>query len=174
MDHHPSAMRKTAEITLRPRSSSDDAFILRLSRRVFAPYSIEPLLSMTAMLAEPDALVEIAETAGEPVGFHVLGFERLGRAFGPWQDPALARLNAIGVAPALHGRGVGSALLEHAERAAVERGAVSMTLMTADTNTRAQRLFQGRGYELLYAVDEAYTRGQRGLVMTKLLALPSR
>jgi ribosomal protein S18 acetylase RimI-like enzyme len=164
-------MRKaTTDLILRPRRPSDDAFLFRLSERVFAAYSMHPAGSTASMLGERGARAMIAVQDDTPVGFYVLGFERIERAFGPWQRPALARLNAIGVLPNLHGRGIGALLLEHAEGLAREaEAAVSMTLMTAETNTRARRLFASAGYVHLFAVDQAYARGQRGFVMTKVL-----
>ena len=179
-------MRKTtADLILRPRRPADDGFIYRLSDRLFAPYSRHPTGSMASMLAERGALAFVAEAEAErtrggeptslnpgapgPAGFIVLGFERFARTFGPWQRPALARLNAIGVQPDLHGRGVGRFLLDHAESVARDAGAVSLTLMTAETNTRARRLFAGAGFQALFTLERAYARGQRGIVMTKAL-----
>src|SRR5580692_6108909 len=130
MEHRIPLMRKTtADLVLRPRRPADDGFIYRLSDRIFAPYSKHPTGSMASMLAEHGALAFVAERGGPggpalespdarsagPAGFIVLGFEHLGRSFGPWQRPALARLNAIGVQPDLHGRGVGRFLLARAE-----------------------------------------------------------
>jgi len=164
-------MRKaTTDLILRPRRPSDDAFIFRLSERVFSAYSMHPAGSTASMLGEGGARAMVALQGDRAVGFYVLGFERLDRPFGPWQRPALARLNAIGVLPALHGRGIGALLLDHAEGLARDaEAAVSMTLMTADTNTRARRLFASAGYAALFVVDHAYARGQRGVVMTKAL-----
>jgi ribosomal protein S18 acetylase RimI-like enzyme len=163
-------MRKTtADLILRPRRPSDDTFIYGLSARIFAAYSIHPTGSMASMLGEGGALVMVAERAAEPVGFFVLAFERLGRSFGPWQRPAVARLNAIGVQPDLHGRGVGRFLLDRAVTLARDQGAVSLTLMTADTNARARRLFVSAGFQRLLVLERAYARGQRGIVMTRPL-----
>ncbi|MFT3765818.1 MAG: N-acetyltransferase [Minicystis sp.] len=164
-------MRKTiTDLILRPRRASDDDFIYRLSERVFSPYSLHPAGSMASMLGERGARVVVAEQAHTPVGFYVLGFEQLDRPFGPWLRPSLARLNAISVLPGLHGRGIGGLLLDHAESfARDDEGAVSMTLMTAETNTRARRLFTSAGYAKLFVIEHAYARGQRGIVMTKAL-----
>jgi len=168
-------MRKTtADLILRPRRAADDAPLYRLSDRVFAPYSIHPTGAMASMLAERGALSWVAERANgtsKPavVGFFVLGFEHLARSFGPWQRPAVARLNAIGVQPDLHGRGVGRLLLEHAEAVARDQGAVTLTLMTAETNTRARRLFAAAGFQRLLTLEHAYARGQRGILMSKPL-----
>ncbi len=172
-------MRKTtADLILRPRRPADDAFIYRLSDRIFAPYSRHPTGSMASMLSERGAEAFVAEppltsaaTSGRSpqAGFIVLGFERLTQPYGPWQRPTLARLNAIGVQPDLHGRGVGRFLLDRAEAVARDAGAVSITLMTAEPNIRARRLFLAAGFQLLFSVEAAYARGQRGLVMTKPL-----
>jgi ribosomal protein S18 acetylase RimI-like enzyme len=169
-------MRKTtADLILRPRRAADDASIYRLGDRVFAPYSIHPRGAMASMLAERGARIWVIgeRSTGEPpstvVGFFVLGFERLARSFGPWQRPAVARLNAIGVQPDLHGRGVGRLLVEHAEAVARDEGAVSLTLMTAETNARARRLFVSAGFQRLLTLERAYARGQRGIVMSKPL-----
>ena len=164
-------MQKTmADLVLRPRRPDDDAFIYRLSEVVFAAYSRSPTAALDTMLREPAARVTVAEQAGAAVGFTVVGIERRDRPFGPWERPALARLNAISVLPGLAGRGLGARLLEHAEiMAEDEEGAVSMTLMTAETNTRARRLFKSAGYSRLFTVEHAYAGGQRGIVMVKAL-----
>jgi ribosomal protein S18 acetylase RimI-like enzyme len=167
-------MRKTtADLILRPRRTSDDAFIYPLSDRIFAAFSTHPTGAMASMLSEGDSLVRIAEhrdgRARALAGFFVLGLDRLERSFGPWEHPAVARLNAIGVPPDLHGRGVGRFLLEHAEALARDEGAVSLTLMTAETNARARRLFVSAGFQRLLVLEHAYARGQRGIVMTKVL-----
>src|SRR4051812_30592999 len=159
MAHRISMRKTTAELILRARRPSDDDFIYRLSNRIFAAYSIHPTTAMASMLCEGGARVMVAErgsipvTMGDtprpPAGFFVLGFERTTRSFGPWQRPSLARLNAIGVQPDLHGRGVGRFLLEQAESLARDEGAISLTLMTADTNTRARKLFVAAGFQRL-------------------------
>ncbi len=163
-------MRKTtADLILRPRRPADDAFIYPLSDRIFAAYSMHPTGSMASMLAERGAVVRVAERPSGQAGFFVLAFERLARSFGPWADPAAARLNAIGVQPDMQGRGVGRFLLDRAEALARDEGAVSITLMTAETNTRARRLFASGGFQTLMVLEAAYARGQRGIVMTKAL-----
>ena len=170
---HRIPMRKTAaDLIVRPRRPADDAFLYKLSDRIFSAYSVHPAGSMASMLGERGALTRVAEHRGSPVGFFVLEMEHLAHGFGPWRRPAVARLNAIGVQPDLHGRGVGRCLLEHAEALARDEGAVSMTLMTAETNTRARRLFASTGFQVLFVLERAYARGQRGLVMSKALGGP--
>ena len=170
-----------ANLVARPRDASDDDFILRLSDRVFSPYSRRPMGAMASMLAEDGALTMVAEARGhelpdaDPVGperragFFVVAVKRLGKRFGPWDDPATAHLNAIGVRADLRGRGVGRFLLVNALAAARGRGAVCLALMTAETNTRARRLFVAGGFVTLLALDHAYAKGQRGILMMKPL-----
>jgi ribosomal protein S18 acetylase RimI-like enzyme len=163
-------MRKTtAGLILRARRPSDDRFIYRLSERAFAPYSVSPTRAMASMVEEPGAVTMIARRGSAPVGFFVLAFARIGRPYGPWQRPVLARLNAICVTPDAQGRGVGRVLLECAEDIARGEGAISLTLMTAETNTPARGLFESAGFLRLYEQEGAYAGGQRGFVMTKLL-----
>jgi ribosomal protein S18 acetylase RimI-like enzyme len=163
-------MPKTiADLYLRPRFATDDLFLEQLSLRLFSPYTAHPDRATLAMVDERDAVTMVAELGGAPVGFFVVALQRHARAYGPWQKPSLGRLNAIGVVPEHHGRGVGRFLLDEAEATARDKGAVSMTLMTADSNARARRLFVSAGYQQLYMLQRAYLRGQRGLVMTKAL-----
>jgi ribosomal protein S18 acetylase RimI-like enzyme len=175
----------TANLAIRPRLASDDDFVLRLSDRLFAPYSRRPRATVASMLVEPGAITMIAESGAElpaagvdrlaaerterRAGFFVLTVKRLGKPFGPWDDPATSHLDAIGVRADLRGRGVGRFLLANALAAARARGAVSMGLMTADTNLRALQLFAAAGFAHVLALDEAYARGQRGIFMLKPL-----
>ena len=55
---------------------------------------------------------------------------------------AVALLRSLAVAPAWQGRGLGAALLAHAERAARQRGVQALYLLT----TTAEAFFARRGY----------------------------
>lgn len=163
-------MRKTlAGLTLRPCLPSDQQFLFRLGERSFGAYAAYPEGTLAAMMSEPTAVSMIGELERAPVGFFVLDLEQLGRPLGPWQRPAAARLNAIAVVADRRGRGVGRYLLGQAEELARRYGAVSMTLMTAETNTVARRLFSSGGYQPILVVPRAYARGQGGVVMNKAL-----
>lgn len=178
----------TSVVALEPRKPSDDSFVFQLSERVFAPYSLFPAASMAAMLEEPFAVTMIARTTGplrgregstrssgvrfsrdEAVGFFVLGLEPYGRAYGPIASPLLARLNAIAVVPECQGSGIGSFLLDGALRLSRAHAALSISLMTASANRAARRLFDHRGFRALCAVEGAYAKNQRALIMSKVL-----
>lgn len=57
-------------------------------------------------------------------------------------------LDELMVLPDRFGRGVGSALLAHAESAAREHGSTSLTLWTYTANARARGLYERRGWKL--------------------------
>lgn len=57
-----------------------------------------------------------------------------------------AHLEAIAVAPAADGRGLGRQLLADAEAAALARGATSMTLHVFANNERARSVYERTGY----------------------------
>jgi len=58
-----------------------------------------------------------------------------------------AHLEAIAVADAAQGRGVGKALLAAAERDAAAQGALTMTLHVFASNERARAVYASAGYE---------------------------
>ena len=80
---------------------------------------------------------------------------------------ASARLYSIVVDPERRGRGVAGALLERAERAARERGAVAMRLEVRSDNHAAIGLYLARGYESVGTTDHYYEDGGDALRMRK-------
>lgn len=161
---------RTAQITIRPfRPGADDTFAQALGERAFAPYSRAPGASIVSMLGERGAEAAVAEIGRAKVGFAIVAFARVPREFGPWKSPVIARLNAIAVRPESQGRGVARGLVAWAEELARARGAVTLTLATAETNTRARRLFEYAGFLPVVRLPEQYARGQDGIAMFKPL-----
>ena len=74
------------------------------------------------------------------------GFAQL--SFRTWliSGEPVALLEELYVAPAARGAGQGRALLEHAMRAARERGATSIELNTSETDVAARRLYESAGF----------------------------
>lgn len=60
--------------------------------------------------------------------------------------PGAWYLNVLATYDGFRGRGLGSALLAHAETVAAEAGHATISLITADTHQDAQRLYAARGY----------------------------
>lgn len=162
---------RSQTLSFRPRTKADDAFIVGLGREVFSRWSREPGRSVLSMAAVAGTRTEIATAGGRPVGFVVVSFERLGRRFGPWTDPTIARLDAIAVSPAAQRRGVGAALLERAEAIASHEGGVVMMLMTAQRNLAARRLFRDAGFFALLQLPREYANGDAAVEMFKAIAL---
>lgn len=161
--------------TIRPARADDAEFLIALSKRVFRQYLSNAAGVMLRMIRNPACEIAVAEgltrTNGPELrlGFVVVNIKTLDRPFGPWPRPSVAHLDAIAVRPNVSGCGLGRRLLLHAEEIARSREAVSMSLLTAQTNTRAKRLFQGAGYQLLAPFDDVYDDGGAGLAMWKAL-----
>lgn len=102
--------------------------------------------------------VWVAEDDGVVVGDAVVLYRR---------GFAAARLYSVVVDPARRGRGVGAALLAHAEREAIARGCVAMRLEVRGDNHAAQRLYAARGYEVVGSTDDFYEDGSAALRLRK-------
>jgi len=165
---------------VRPATADDRDFLVSLSETAFRPYARNPSVVMLRMMrGRPSAktAILIAEEVrrGKPrsetrLGFAVVVLRELGRPYGPWVDPFVAYLDAIAVRPEKVGRGVGHLLLTHAEDFASAQGAVSMSLLTAESNLPARRLFRSAGYQPILPIDKAYIDEQSGVTMIKPLS----
>jgi ribosomal protein S18 acetylase RimI-like enzyme len=158
------------DLKFRSPRASDEPFIVRIGRRVFARWSKDPAGTLASMMRGGKSRVIIAEQAEQPIGFAVVEIERLEvAAFGPFRAPAVARLDAIAVDPTKQGMGAGRLLLEEAERLASEERAVVMMLMTALTNRTARELFLSGGYLPLTQLERRYSNGDAAVEMFKLI-----
>ncbi|MBI4818256.1 MAG: ribosomal protein S18-alanine N-acetyltransferase [Deltaproteobacteria bacterium] len=85
-------------------------------------------------------------------------------------------LLAIGVDPSLRRRGVGRQLLAAVERAAFERGVVTMFLEVRASNLPARRLYESAGYELTGLRRRYYRDAEDAALYLRRLApaLPRR
>ncbi len=88
-------------------------------------------------------LMLLADVGGFPVG-HIFVSLRSGKASGPLH----AYFYAFRVLEMFRGLGIGSFLLAHAESAAQNAGCSRALIAVAKTNSRAQRLYERRGYRV--------------------------
>jgi ribosomal protein S18 acetylase RimI-like enzyme len=157
------------DATIRPATASDDAFLVALSARVFRPYANDPGRAMRNLIRSKTSEIFVAVHGETRLGFVVVHLQELGRDFGPMNRPSVAHLDAIAVRPNLANQGLGRRLLAYAEALARTNGAVSMSLLTAETNTDAQRLFLAAGYQMLAPIDDVYPDSLRAYAMFKSL-----
>jgi ribosomal protein S18 acetylase RimI-like enzyme len=157
------------DVVLRKARDEDVDFLVSLSQRVFRTYAEQPGQGMMRMLQSSTTDVIVAASPEERLGFVAVDFVEIAQPFGPWARPVLARLDAIAVRPNIRRRGLGRRLVFHAESIARSRGALAVSLMTAETNHRARRLFEAAGYTMMAPLDDVYIDGQTGVAMLKAL-----
>jgi len=155
--------------SIRPARPDDEDFLVALSVRVFHRYAPDAARAMRRMMRSRTSQIAVAEHGDTRIGFVVVDIRPLGRDFGPFKQPSVAHLDAIAVRPNMSSQGIGQRLLAHAETIARSSGAVTMSLLTAETNTGAQRLFLNAGFQMLARFDETYAGGQRAISMFKAL-----
>ncbi|MFH5181553.1 GNAT family N-acetyltransferase [Paenibacillus sp. TAB 01] len=137
----------------------DDQTIYELVQLLLVPFALE---------TQPDLRVDLAairkrlkpcltyvDTCGRktPGGFVSLRMEK---------DKMY--VDMLAVHPRWQGKGVGSRLLEQAERTAVLEGYREVTLWVDDTNVQAQHFYKAKGYEAVH-----YDTGIRCYMLTKRL-----
>ncbi len=108
---------------------------------------------LNATIAEADG-----EVAGCLIGYALpdepedIDYDEMPPMFVPLQElenlaPGTWYVNVLAVHTHLRGAGVGTALLEVAERLAAEKACRGLSLIVADANTGARRLYERCGYE---------------------------
>jgi ribosomal protein S18 acetylase RimI-like enzyme len=157
------------DATIRPARPSDEDFLVALSSRVFRPYAVHPGRAMRQLLESKTSEIFVAVHGETHLGFVVVHIESLGRNFGPIEDPSVAHLDAIAVRPNFSSQGLGRRLLTYAEGFARNNGALSISLLTAESNIDAQKMFLAAGYHVLAPIDDVYASQQRAYSMFKSL-----
>jgi ribosomal protein S18 acetylase RimI-like enzyme len=104
--------------------------------------------------------IAVAEIEGEPVGF-VWYVEH-----GAFNRSGYIML--IGVKPGMQGRGIGQALMEHAEKV-LHASSQDVFLLVSDFNHAAQRFYARLGYQQVGAIPDYVIPGVTELVFHKHL-----
>jgi ribosomal protein S18 acetylase RimI-like enzyme len=142
-------------VRIRVARPSDRDFILRLAPRLAEGFPLpswrtqeevaraESATLVTALGGDsPEGMLLVAETGdGEPVGFVFLD-----REIDYFRQVPHGHVETIAVAVEAEGQGVGSALLEAAERWAREQGLGWLTLNVFAGNARARQVYERHGY----------------------------
>jgi ribosomal protein S18 acetylase RimI-like enzyme len=123
----------------------------RISRRSFRHF-----------LTSPRAIFRIAEIDGALAGYYLILSRR---------GTAAARLYSLAVDPAFRQRGLGAALLDHAEGAASETDHAVLRLEVATANQPALALYQRSGYRQVARLPRYYEDGGDGIRLEKPLRI---
>lgn len=102
----------------------------------------------------------VAEAGGRVVGFILF------RVFDGF--PLGGYIRALGVDPGYRGMGVGSALLDYAEKT-IFRYRRNVFLLVSSFNTRAIEFYRKRGYEVVGVIRDAIIRGADEIIMRKTI-----
>jgi ribosomal protein S18 acetylase RimI-like enzyme len=113
------------------------AQVISLWRQVFGYETAHnaPELAIDRKLAMGDGLFFVATAAGAVAGTLMAGY-----------DGHRGWLYSVGVHPAQQKKGVGAALIVHAERALKERGCVKINLQIVASNERVAGFYKALGY----------------------------
>ena len=140
-------------VTLRPAAAADGDAMRSLVQSAYSPYLDVMRMTPAPMLADYDEIASsgcawVAESDGHVVGLLVL------RVF---DDHALVENLAVGADA--QGHGVGSALLEFAEKTALASGLDSVRLYTNEAMIENLAYYPRRGYrETRRANEDGYRR----------------
>ena len=110
-------------------------------------YSLEVLRD--EMLTKGIRFVRLL-VAGRFVGF---------ASYGPASAPGVMKLHKCYLLPEMHGRGLGSRLLQHCERAVRELGARPLILAVNKQNTKAVAAYQRNGFVVVESVITDFGNG---------------
>lgn len=147
-------MIREQSITIRPATSGDTDFILSLVPR-FASFDLPRGRGKRETLAAIHADIEralrevppgdhffvVEATDGQPAGFLHLQVQR-----DFFSGLRACHVADLAVAPSREGRGIGRALLAHAEKWAKENRCKLLTLSVFPGNTRARALYERTGF----------------------------
>ena len=96
---------------------------------------------------------DLLQVDGEPVGF---------ASYGPTAEPGVVKLHKLYLLPELHGRGLGSRLLQHDEHEVRIAGARRLILSVNKRNTKAIAAYRRNGFAV---ADSVVTDIGDGFVM---------
>jgi GNAT superfamily N-acetyltransferase len=161
-------MKSSGSVTIRAATGADLPVIARLAGVIWrACYpAIITHAQIDYMLARMYALdvmrdeirsqgirYELLLANGEPAGF---------ASYGPTAEPGVTKLHKLYLLPELHGRGLGSRLLQHVEHEVRVAGARRLILSVNKRNARAITAYQRNGFII---ADSVVTEIGNGFVM---------
>lgn len=149
--------------TIRLATSDDVPRLLEIESRAFDHDRLSRR-SFLHFLTRGHAVCLVAEAGGRLFGYALVLLRR---------TTALARLYSLAVDPAARGRRLGTRLLEAAERAAHDEGALFLRLEVRPDNAKAIALYQQHGYRHFGRYLDFYEDHADALRFEKRLGTPS-
>jgi [ribosomal protein S18]-alanine N-acetyltransferase len=157
-------------IRIRPFRKSDFQTLWSIDQICFDPQLAYSRMELAFYMRRPGSFTLVAEAPGteEP---RIFGFvvAELGRVK---HGLKVGHIITIDVVPEARRSGVGSALLEAAERQLADAGASSVVLETAVNNAAALRFYKQKGYFVEKTAPGYYSNQLDALVMRKELLKP--
>ncbi len=157
------ARKRIARIRVRAARESDLDALLELEAEIFATDRLSRR-GLRRLIRSPSAALLVAVHDRRPAGYALVLFRT---------TSVIGRLYSILVDPRAAGRGIGTALLAAAEKAARTRRATSIRLEVNERNRRAIRLYERAGYRRFGRYAAYYEDGAPALRYEKPLARPA-
>jgi ribosomal-protein-alanine N-acetyltransferase len=148
------------EIVVRGYRREDLDAMYALDVACFEPVFRFSKRAMRSFAEVSGALVAVAESDGELVGFAIVQIEAGSRGY----------VVTLDVAEAWRRQGLARRLMEELEAKADAAGATEMELHVYSGNKRAMRLYEGLGYARIGLAENFYARGTDAWVYWKRLA----
>ncbi len=151
------------EIILRPYKPADFKTLYRIDQACFPKGIAYSSAALKIYLRYKSSRCLLAEVSGAIAGFILTE-----------QSPEIAHIITLDVLDAYRRVGVGSKLLEAAEKMATSQGVQRIYLETATTNKAAIALWKKHGYREFAVIASYYGRGLDAFRMQKLLEVTSQ
>jgi [ribosomal protein S18]-alanine N-acetyltransferase len=146
-------------MNLRPYKSADLKALHKIDLACFPPGISYSHATLNRIVAHAKSKTWVAEESGEIAGFLVASEE----------PQKVGHIITIDVAEPHRRAGVGTMLMDAAEKWAGQKRLRMIYLETADDNRPAQNFYAARGYHKVEEVPEYYPNGQTAWVMVKWL-----
>jgi len=147
---------------LRPFRPEDLRTLCDIDQACFPPGVSYSSSELAAFIAHRRSKTWVVTEGNEIIGFLVAQ-----------QQPCrIGHIITIDVVKGWRRCGVGSQLMDAAERWAHQQGLLLIYLETAEDNLAAQRFYERRGYKRLEKIDGYYSNGKAAWVMAKWLSSP--
>ena len=174
MTRSPDSCRYNGSVSycIRPFRKADFETLWSIDQLCFDPQLAYSQLELAVYMQRPRSFTLVAEAPYEAAGNgepRILGFIVAEIDRGARRGVKSGHIITIDVVPEARRGGIGSALLEAAERQLLDAGATSIALETAVNNAVALRFYKQKGYFVETTAPRYYSNQLDAFVMRKQL-----